>query len=107
LKHVGFWFQCNEIEKEKYKDGFIIFFFLKTRGIEKNAAYINYDKRKEQLDMYEINDLKHNITYFIKFFKKNVNVLDIDTYTKKLIVTVYNFPEKKPKILFNLRYLKN
>lgn len=106
LKHVGFWFECDDLKKEKYKNGFIIFFFLKNKGLEKNIFYNNFKKAKENLDMLTIDNLKQNIKYFLYFFESDVGSQEVDAYIKKVIKNVYKLPEKEPKILFNLRYFR-
>ncbi len=106
LQHVGFWFDCDDLQKKKFKDGYILFFFLKNKGLEKNRLYINFENTKGKLSMFKYDNSKNNIKYFLHFFEKNVSPHEIDTYIKKVLTSVYKFPESNPQILFNLRYLK-
>ncbi len=104
LKQAGFWFDCKEIEKQKYKKGFVLFFFLKNKNIEKNIYFKNFENTKDRLEMFEYKNLDNKRTFFLHFFDENISPKEVESYLKEIIINVYKITNQSSPILFNLRY---
>jgi hypothetical protein len=106
LTYIPLLMKWVSIDKEKYKDGFVVHFCLESKNIEDNHYYKNYLLSSEQLNMVEYDDVEYGVISYNGFFEKDTTLLEITNYMRKVIDSVYKFPESNPQILFNLRYLK-
>ena len=107
LKFTPSWFGIIDKDLKKYKNGFVVFFIIDKKDIDKSKIYKNY-LNSNNLKMIEIEEVhgKTEILTFAHFLDKNVDYLVLSKYMRLVIDSVYKLPEQNPQILFNLRYLK-
>ena len=106
LRFTPSWFKVFDVDKEKYKNGFVIFFIIDRDGIENNETYINY--QKSDLKLVELDEMHGQtpIRTFAKFIPETNNSVLLGKEMKKIIDGIFDFKESDPKAIFNLRYLK-
>lgn len=94
------------VNKEKYKNGYVISFYFENNRINDNPKYLNYLENREDLSVIEYDEIKYNILSCYHFFEEDTTSVELAKYMKKVIDIVYKLPGKDPQILFNLRTLK-
>lgn len=105
LKFVTSWFKITDVDQKLYDGGYVIFFVLDKRSINKNPCYQNYLKSGLNMIRIEETHKEDDIITFSYFLSKSSNYMDLSKYMRKVIDSVYIFKENNPQILFNIRYL--
>lgn len=109
LKFAPSWFKiAGNVDKKKYKNGYVAFFILDKFEIENNEIYQKY-KKSDELQMIEIEEFhgETKVITFANFLDENVNYMDLSICLRKIIDETHSFKEKNPNINFNIRYLNN
>tara|TARA_R110002072_G_C7938584_1_gene532278 strand:+ start:1724 stop:2200 length:477 start_codon:yes stop_codon:yes gene_type:complete len=106
LRFTPSWFKVFNINENEFKNGFVIFFILDQKGIEKNEKFIRY--KNSNLDLVERNELidKSPIRTFAKFIKETNDPVFLGKEMKKIIDGIFDSSESDPQALFNLRYIE-
>lgn len=109
LKFVPSWFNfTSDSFKKKYFEGYVVFFIIDKKGIEKNIEYIKY-KKNTDFKMIEIEE-KHGETEvitFAQFFERKIDHISLTLFFKKVIDNIYMSKEQNLEILFQIENLEN
>ena len=106
LRQTPSWFKIFDVDRAKFKNGFVIFFIIDLKDIEKNEKYILY--KNSDLTLIEKDEIlgETPIRTFAKFTEETNDPVYLGREMKKILDVITCFNEKDPKALFNLRYLK-
>jgi hypothetical protein len=106
LRQTPSWFKIFDVDKAKFKNGFVIFFIIDQKDIEKNEKYILY--KNSDLTLLEQNEMFEEtpIRTFAKFIEETDDPVYLGREMKKILDKITSLNEKDPQALFNLRYLK-
>lgn len=109
LKFVPSWFNfTSDSFKKKYFEGYVVFFIIDKKGIEKNIEYLKY-KKSTDFNMIEIEEKqgKTEVITFAQFFESKIDHISLTLFLKKIIDNIYMPEEQNLEILFQIENLEN
>lgn len=105
LRFSPSWFKLFNIEKDKFRNGFVIFFILDIENIEKSEKYRAV--QHSGLKLLELDEMHDDIPVrtFAKFVKETTDAVYLGKQMKTILDVIHQTSESDPQALFNLRYI--
>ena len=105
LKFTASWFSVFNINKLNFENGYVIFFILDKKEIEKNKKYKFY--KKSNISLMELDEMYDDepIRTFAKFIKKTDDAIYLGKEIKAILEVIYPETKQNPQAMFNLRYI--
>jgi len=105
LRFTPSWFKVFDINKTEFENGFVIFFIIDQKKIEKDKRYILY--KKSELNLLEFDEMHGDtpIRTFARFIEETDDAIYLGKEMKTILDGIYSSNEQDPQALFNLRYI--
>ncbi|WP_246131559.1 hypothetical protein [Aquimarina intermedia] len=88
-----------------FENGFVVFFTINQKNIEKNQRYKLYKKSKLQLMELDEFHGDRPIRTIAKFIAQTSDPVYLGNEIKTILDSIYRSDKKNPQALFNLRYI--